>query len=129
MVKLIPYCTISGSSVWELPYGLDERHPDCIALKVAITEKIASLCQMGVSDFLCNANLGVPLWAAEAIVGMWKLLDDPVRIHLFIPYEAQASFWRMTSGSVTSTYTRSLTTSRYLIAASTRTAIRKLTST
>ena len=77
MVKFINYCTISGSSVWDLPYGLDEKHPDCIALKVAITEKISSLCQMGVTDFMCNANLGVPLWAAEAMVGMWKSFASP----------------------------------------------------
>ena len=93
MVNFIYYCAVSGSSVWELPYGMDEQHPDCLALKVAITEELSSLYSMGVTDFVCNAEYGVPLWTAEAIVAMRNLWENPVRIHLFMPHEGQANLW------------------------------------
>lgn len=46
---------------------------------------------MGITDFLCNCEYGLPLWAAEAIVNMRCLYKNPTRIHLYIPYENQAS--------------------------------------
>jgi uncharacterized phage-like protein YoqJ len=79
--------------VWNLPYGMDESHPDCVELKLAITEKIWNLYNSGISCFFCNCEYGLPLWAAEAIVGMRLLKRRSAKINLIIPHENQAAVW------------------------------------
>jgi len=91
MVELIRYCTIAGSTVAELPYGQDEEHPDCIALKLALTERIAELSQQGVCDFFSNCEYGFSLLATEVIVVIQTFSVTPMRLHIVIPHEGQAN--------------------------------------
>lgn len=92
--KFIHYCTVSGSSVDELPSGQDESHPDCIALKMAISEKILTLHDQGISDYLTTCELGLPLWAAEAVIAIRTLRPkNPPRLHIVMPHEGQAHRW------------------------------------
>lgn len=93
MTEFIYYCTISGSSVHELPYGMDEEHPDCISLKLALSEKITELCNNGIIDFYTNCEYGFSLWAAEAIVGMRGFREKPARLHIVVPFNEQVSKW------------------------------------
>ena len=93
MFKIIKYCTISGSMVQKLSYAQDELHPDCVALKLALTEEISGLCNSGVTNFFTNAEYGVPLWAAEVIVAMRGFRVTPPKIHIIVPYENQAVRW------------------------------------
>jgi len=93
MLSLMYYCTISGSTVSDLPYGQSESHPDCIALKLALTERISQLCDMGMTDFLTNCEHGLSLWAAETIIAMRGFRENPARLHIIVPYESQANRW------------------------------------
>jgi len=93
MIEFIHYCTIAGSTVNDFDYGQDEEHPDCVALKLSLTEKIAELSNKGVHDFLTNAEQGLSLWAAEAVIGMREHLNTPCRLHVIVPYEEQAKKW------------------------------------
>lgn len=83
-----PCCTISGKTVWELPYGMDEAHPDCVALKLNIAAKIAELNTNGITDFICNCEYGVSLWTAEIISAMRSNLA--IRLNIIMPFEGQA---------------------------------------
>jgi uncharacterized phage-like protein YoqJ len=60
------FCTISGSD--KLSFGFDEKHPDCIAMKLQLLTKFADLNQNGVTDFISNCQMGIPLWAAEVVL-------------------------------------------------------------
>jgi uncharacterized phage-like protein YoqJ len=92
--KYIHYCTLSGSSVDDLPFGQDEEHPDCIALKLAIGERILELHDHGISDFFANCELGLPLWAAKAVIASRGLRpNEPPRLHVVMPHERQANRW------------------------------------
>ena len=93
MIEFIHYCTITGSTVNDFDYGQDEEHPDCVALKLSLTDKISELCNKGVCDFFTNAEQGLSLWAAEAVVRMRDCLDTPCRLHIIVPYEEQAKKW------------------------------------
>jgi uncharacterized phage-like protein YoqJ len=81
-------CTIAGRTVAELPWGMDEGHPDCIALKLCLASKIAELNAVGVTEFFTNCEYGVPLFAAEAVLAVRNTLD--VRLNVCMPHEHQA---------------------------------------
>ena len=75
--KLI-FCTISGIPLDNRCFGLDERSPDYIALKLQLITKIADLNSKGVTDFVCNCEKGISLWAAETVLCLRKY--NPVRL-------------------------------------------------
>ncbi|MCI1269565.1 MAG: DUF1273 domain-containing protein [Ruminococcus sp.] len=83
------FCTISGIN--PCSFGLDEKNPDCITMKLAMVSKINELYLSGVTNFVCNCEMGIPLWAAEAALCVRTL--HPVRLHIAIPYENQVALW------------------------------------
>jgi len=93
MQNFIPYCTVTGITVWEFPYGEDESYPACVSLKLALSEKLLELCHNGVTEFFTNCEYGVSLWVAEALVAMRETLNAPVKVHIIIPHEEQAVKW------------------------------------
>lgn len=90
--KEIQYCGISGRTVANLPFGADEENLDCKALKLKLSEQITEISSKGLTEFLCNCEFGVPMWAAEAVAGM-KKFNGNLRLHLVIPHEEQAAKW------------------------------------
>ena len=82
-------CAVAGKTVFELPFGMDEGHPNCIALKLRLTNRIGELHIYGVTDFYCNCEYGVGLWAAEIVTAMKNTTD--IRLNVVMPYENQAS--------------------------------------
>ena len=91
--EFMHYCTVSGGSVDESPFGQDERHPDCIALKLALSNKFSTLIDNGIKDFFINAEYGIPLWAGEILTGLRQILVSSHRVHICVPYEEQAARW------------------------------------
>ena len=92
MNKLKPvFCTISGVTPDKICFGLDEKSTDCIALKLQLLSKIADLNFKGVTDFVCNCEMGISLWAAEIVLCARKY--NPVRLNITTPFEDQASLW------------------------------------
>ena len=81
-------CTITGRAAEQLPYGMDEGHPDCIALKIALTNKIAELHTMGVTEFYSNAEYGVSFFGAEAVIALRGSLN--INLNICMPFERQA---------------------------------------
>ena len=83
------FCTISGSD--KLSFGLDEKHPDCIAMKLQLLTKIADLNQNGITDFISNCEMGISLWTAEIVLSLKKY--NTIRLNIIMPFEEQASLW------------------------------------
>ena len=83
------FCTISGAD--KCSFGLDEKHPDCISLKLRLLTKIADLYSEGVTDFVCNCEIGIPLWAAEMVLCSKSCHN--VKLNIVTPYETQAALW------------------------------------
>jgi uncharacterized phage-like protein YoqJ len=81
-------CTISGRTVAELPWGHDESHPDCVALKLALLDKVAELNAVGVTEFITNCEYGVSLFAAEAVLALRESLG--LKLILCMTHENQA---------------------------------------
>ena len=106
--EFMRYCMVSGSSVDELPFGQDERHPDCIALKLALSNKFSTLIDNGVKDFFINAEYGIPLWAGEILTGLRQILVSSHRVHVCVRMRSKPLGGVMKSESDT-TYTKPLT--------------------
>lgn len=90
--KTTPACTILGKSIIQLPGGTDEHHPAYERLKQTLAEKVRSIYDGGVHDFLCNCEYGVPMWAAEIVLALRKECPE-IRLHVTAPYEDQAALW------------------------------------
>lgn len=88
------FCTISGSD--KLSFGFDEKHPDCIAMKLQLLTKIADLNKNGITDFICNCQMGIPLWVAETVLSLRKY--NHIRLNIAMPFENQSALlseeWR-----------------------------------
>ena len=72
----------------ELHFGMDEEHLDCIALKLCLANRIAEVHAGGVTNFVCNCEWGVLLWAAEAVIALKNTFD--IRLNIVQPFEGQA---------------------------------------
>jgi uncharacterized phage-like protein YoqJ len=93
MMPITSCCTVVGATVHGLPFGEDESHPACVSLKLALSAKIAELCENGVTDYFVNAEYGVPLMAAEVLTALRETLVPSHRVHICVPYEEQSSRW------------------------------------
>ncbi|MFT3952079.1 MAG: SLOG family protein [Oscillospiraceae bacterium] len=85
------FCTISGRTVNDLPFGMDEKHPGCIQTKLMLANRIIEMIAYGVTDYFCNCEYGIPIWAAELILKMKS--HHGIRLHIVMPHEEQASQW------------------------------------
>ena len=91
--KLI--CAVTGRNIDEIGNGRSDTCYKNTDIKRAIFRKITELIEGGVTDFLCNAELGFSLWACEIII---KLRDVRIqqglfapRLHIVMPHEEQAN--------------------------------------
>ena len=87
--NLYQSCTIAGRSVSEFAYGADEVHPDCIALKLCLTNKIAELNAIGFMEFYANAEYGVSFFGAEAVIALRDSLS--IKLNIICPHEEMAN--------------------------------------
>ena len=90
-------CAVTGKSIESIGNGRSETYYKNVDIKWAITEKVGELIEGGVTDFLCNAEYGFPLWACEIILSLRDIrkiqgLPAP-RLHLVMSHEEQAADW------------------------------------
>ena len=85
------FCTISGIELNKTTFGFDEKHHDCISLKLMLLRKISELNLIGITDFISNCQMGIPLWAAEVVLSLRKY--NPVRLNIVMPFENQSALW------------------------------------
>lgn len=85
------FCTISGIDLSKTSFGFDEKHHDCISLKLMLLRKISELNSIGITDFICNCEIGIPLWVAETILFLKN--QQSIHLNVAVPYENQAMRW------------------------------------
>jgi len=87
-------CAVTGKDIWDIGNGTSETYYKNVDIKLTLAQRILELIQGGVTDFLCNAEHGFPLWAAEIILSHRNLEGlPPFRLHLVMPHENQAEEW------------------------------------
>lgn len=57
-------CAITGHRPHKFPWRYDETDSRCVALKAALTDRITTLVEAGVTDFYSGGADGVDCWAA-----------------------------------------------------------------
>jgi len=93
--KLI--CAVTGKNIFEIGNGQSETNYKNMEIKRSIAKKVTELIESGVTDFLCNAEQGFPLWASEIILNLRdariKQGLSSFRLHIVMPHEEQANDW------------------------------------
>lgn len=91
-MKKLLRCAVLGQPVMRFPWGFDEEDSRCGQMKLALTQKIMELRQLGVTQFLVACDCGVGLYAAEA-VNLLRENDDDLWLICVPPHEEQATKW------------------------------------
>lgn len=86
-------CCFKGPNPQKLPYGADERHPDCHRLKVILGYKLERMVERGVTTFLTGMMPGPDTWCAELVLALKKKNTD-ILLNACLPYEEQHIHWR-----------------------------------
>jgi len=78
----------TGPRPHRFPFGENEDHPECIALKAALRREIEVLCDIGVTRFLTGAAQGVDMWCGEIVL---ELITQGREIELIaiVPFRNQ----------------------------------------
>ena len=85
-------CAFTGHRPHKLPWGYDESHPDCVAVKAALKSQIAALVSHNVLEFYSGMADGVDVWAAQAVLDI-RSGTPGVRLHAVLPHPDQAGRW------------------------------------
>lgn len=85
-------CCFSGHRPPRLPWGTDETHPRCLALKARLTQAVEGAYARGFRHFLCGMAQGADLYFGEAVLALAETHPD-VTLEAAIPYEDQAAYW------------------------------------
>lgn len=95
IVDLFPAraCCFTGHRPQNLPFGFDERNPDCIWLKQRLETEIRRLITYEhTTCFYSGMGLGVDQWAAEIVLKLREKYSY-IRLKCVLPCETQAEFW------------------------------------
>ena len=90
-------CAITGKNIDDIGNGRSETYYKNIEIKEAIAKNVMKLIEGGVTDFICNAEYGFPLWACEIITSLQVIRIQQgyqaPRLHIVMPFEEQAAKW------------------------------------
>jgi len=83
----------TGHRPQKLPFGFNEEHPGCIALKRLLREEIQRLIgQHGVTEFLSGMALGSDIWVAETVLDL-KREAPRLTLRGVLPFPQQTEKW------------------------------------
>lgn len=82
----------TGPRPHRFPYGENEEHPDCVALKAALRRELEGLCDAGVTRFLTGAAAGVDMWCGEIVLDLIAQ-GSAVELIAVVPFRAQDEKW------------------------------------
>jgi len=78
----------TGPRPHRFPFGTNEQHPECVALKSSLRREIEGLCDLGVTRFLTGAAMGVDIWAAEIVLDLIAAGRE-IELHAIVPFHDQ----------------------------------------
>ena len=85
-------CAFTGHRPARLPWGADESHPGCLALKDRLARAVEEAYAAGCRHFLCGMAQGADLYFAEIVLSLRDRRPD-VTLEAAIPYPDQAKSW------------------------------------
>ncbi|MCL1866325.1 MAG: DUF1273 domain-containing protein [Oscillospiraceae bacterium] len=90
-------CTVTGRSFSEIGNGRTEIFSENADIILSLREKIDKLVRSGITDFICHAEYGFPLWCAEYIIELRDIREElglsPIRLCAVRVHEGQQSGW------------------------------------
>ena len=85
-------CCFTGHRPMKLPWGMNEKDPRCLALKLELAARLEALAALGYRSFLCGMALGCDMYFAEAVLALRDRWPD-VRLEAAIPFGDQPGRW------------------------------------
>lgn len=80
-------CAFFSHHLFKLPWGFDERHPDCVRMKSLLRAEIESLVSAGCRHFLTGHCRGADLWCAEFALEMKRASPEKnITLTAVIPF-------------------------------------------
>ena len=86
-------CGFTGYRPEKLPYGSNERHPDCLRLKEELLRQAVRAAKDGMTHFICGGALGSDTYAAEAVLILQKECPGLI-LEIAVPFIGQERKWR-----------------------------------
>lgn len=85
-------CCFTGHRPEKLPWGDQESHPHCVALKESMAAQLEEMYQKGYRHFLCGMARGADFYFAEAVLALQAAHPD-VTLEAALPCAGQAKKW------------------------------------
>ena len=85
-------CCFTGHRPMKLPWGMNEKDPRCLALKLELAARLEALAALGYRSFLCGMALGCDMYFADAVLALRDRWPD-VRLEAAIPFGDQPGRW------------------------------------
>jgi len=85
-------CCFTGHRPDKLPWGRDEGHPDCLALKEELHRAVERAYELGYRHFISGMARGSDLYFARAVLALREEHPD-VTLEGARPCESQADSW------------------------------------
>ena len=82
-------CCFTGHRPEKLPWGDQEDHPHCVALKENMAAQLEEMYQKGYRHFLCGMARGADFYFAEAVLALRQAHPD-VTLEAALPCAGQA---------------------------------------
>ena len=85
-------CCFTGHRPMKLPWGMNEKDPRCVDLKLELAARLEGIYQMGYRRFICGMALGCDMYFAEAVLELRQQHPD-VTLEAAIPFGDQPGKW------------------------------------
>ena len=85
-------CCFTGHRPMKLPWGMNERDPRCMALKLELAARLEAIYALGYRHFLCGMAIGCDMYFAEAVLALRDVHGD-VTLEAAIPFGDQPGRW------------------------------------
>ena len=69
-------CCFTGHRPMKLPWGMNEKDPRCVDLKLELAARLEGIYQMGYRHFICGMALGCDMYFAEAVLELRQQHTD-----------------------------------------------------
>jgi uncharacterized phage-like protein YoqJ len=75
-----------------LPFGFEEKHPVCLALKEILRKEIIKKVEQGCIRFISGVALGTDMICSEIVLDLKEQYPN-IKLICAIPHEEQAAKW------------------------------------
>ena len=85
-------CCFTGHRPDKLPWGTDEEHPACLALKEELYRAVERAYRAGCRHFICGMARGSDLYFCQAVLELRERYPD-ITVEGAIPCQSQTDSW------------------------------------